>query len=171
VRGDLVAPAIDWLGQLVAMRDRSLESLDGLLTKSERNLLCDPPTAERWVPVATAQRLVEAIVSVHGGRMPAVLRELGRRSVPRIEWLNDAPVDRIAIRLDRLIQLGHWRSPRLCLPGDLLELEAHHRCAPSLIAWISGLLAVACPRGQHGGTHVAARIESPRHVVFVRCAA
>jgi len=171
VRGDLVAPAIDWLGQLVAERRRPLRSLDTLLVGSERSLLFDPPTSEHWVPVSAAARLIDAVVDVHGGRMPAVLRELGRRSVPRVAALDGAPDERLAIRLDGLVRLGHWQRPAPLLPGDLLELETHRPCAPSLLAWISGLLACATPRGRRGATQIAVRAESPRHFVFARCAA
>ena len=171
VRGDLVAPAIDWLGQLVAERGRPIASLDALLGGCERALLLDPPGTGDWVPVAAGQRVVEAIVDVHGGRMPAVLRELGRRSVPRIAALEHAPIERLAIQLDRLIRLGHWRRPRLGLPGDLLELEARRPCSASLVCWISGLLTSATKTGRRGTATVAARIESPERIVFVRCVA
>ncbi len=171
VRGDLVAPAVDWLGQLVAERGRPIVSLDALLRGKERALLFEPPTEDQWIPVAVAERVIEAIVDVHGGRMPVVLRELGRRSVPRITALVEAPTTRLALRLDRLIRLGHWRRPRLALPGDLLELEAHRPCSPSLVGWISGLLTCATASGRRGTTHVAARIESADRIVFVRCRA
>jgi hypothetical protein len=171
VRGDLVAPAIDWLGQLLIERGRPLATLDARIGGGDRALLLDPPGADAWVPVTTGQRIVEAVVDVHGGRMPAVLRELGRRSVPQIAALSNAPTERLGIELDRLIRLGHWRRPRLGLPGDLLELEARRPCSATLVGWISGLLTGATKTGRRGTTHVAARIESPEHIVFVRCAA
>lgn len=170
VRGDLLAPAIDWLGQLVVERRRPLKSLDPLLPGGERALLNAPPSARDWVPVHAGRRIVEALVEVHGGCMSAVLRELGRRSVPRVAALDGTPDDRLAIRLEGLVRLGHWRRARPLLPGDLLELEAHQACAPSLLDWISGLVAGATPKGRRGGSQIVVRSESPRRFVFVRCA-
>lgn len=171
VRGDLVAPAIDWLGQLVVERRRPLRSLDPILTGSERELLLEPPSEDEWVPIAAGRRILEALVHVHGGRMPAVLRELGRRSVPRVADLDGAPAERLAFRLDRLVRLGHWRRPRPRLPGDVLELEAHRPCAPAVLDWVSGLIASAPTAPSHRSTEIAVRVESPCHFVFVRCVA
>ncbi len=170
VRGDLVAPAIEWLGQLVAERHRPMQTLDTWLRGSERTLLHEPPSADHWIPLHVGRRLVEALVEVHGGRMPAVLRELGRRSVPRVAALDGAPVERLAIRLDGLIRLGHWRRATPRLPGDLLELDAHRPCEASTLAWLAGLIACATPRGMHGATMTAVRTEAPGRYVFVRCA-
>jgi len=169
VRGDLVAPAIEWLGQLVVERRRTLRSLDPLLGARERSLLFAAPTLDDWVPVHVGRRILDAVVQVHGGRGSAVLRELARRSVPRIADLDGAPAERLSFRLDRLLRLGHWRRPQPRLPGDILELEAHRPCAPSVRDWVGGLVASSLPTDPDRMVQVAVRVESPRHFVFVRC--
>lgn len=182
VRGALVTPAIDWLGQLVVERRCSLSDLAPLLPAHGQALLFDQPGADAWVPSSSAQGLVEAVLRVHGGRPGDVLRELGRRTTARVRSLIDAPAERLALRLSDLAHVGQWRRARPLLPGDLVELRGRGPIAPTLLHWIAGLLssqqgpageALRAPRslGVRPGRapQVVVRLESPDHAVFVRC--
>jgi hypothetical protein len=70
------------------------------------------------------------------------------------------------------MHVGHWRRALPLLPGDLVELHAPSPLAPTLLDWIVGLLngALRPHAGRRRSEQVQVRVESPRHVVFVRCA-
>jgi len=175
VRGALVTPAIDWLGQLVVERQCSLSDLAPLLPARSQALLFDQPGADAWVPSSSAGQLVEAVLRLHGGCPGDVLRELGRRTTARVRSLADGPAERLALRLSRLVCVGRWRPARRLLPGDLVELHASRAISPTLLHWIAGLLAsqLGPGAGRAGAARreqVVVRIESPDHAVFVRCA-
>jgi hypothetical protein len=172
VRGALVTPAIDWLGQLVVERQCRLADLDSALGGCDRQLLFDQPTADAWVPSSAARQLVETLVFVHGGRPADVLRELGHRTTPRVRCLADAPIERLALRFSSLMHVGHWRRARPLLPGDLVELHAAAPLSATLLVWIVGLLnSLLAPRPERARREqVQVRMESPQHAVFLRCA-
>ena len=169
VRGALVRPAIDWLGQLVASQSDEGVGLD-VLSRSDTALMLGRPAADAWVPAEATGDVLDTLLAVHGGRASDVLRELGRRTAPQVTELAGDP-DRVALRLARLARLGRWRKAAPLLPGDLVELQASVAPSPTLLAWVAGLLDGAL----HGGTRpsrisqIEVRRESPWQCVFVRC--
>ena len=170
VRGALVAPIIDWLGQLAAERRVGIDRLRARLDAGRADILLNPPGPNAWVSLPATHALVEVLLAVHGGRADGVLHELGRRTVALSHDLGKLRRAGLAHQLGDLLHVGQWRPVRAGLPGDLVELQSERPLAPVLLEWMARLLGRALDPAQLMRIDVHPRREGPSRVVFVRCA-